>query len=234
LQKRFSKGYGLQFAYTRSKWIEAIEYLNAADAKPVREIGAQDVPNRFSMSAFYEFPFGKGQRFLSHGNWLVNAIVGGWQIEGTYTYQSGFPLRFANDAFYVGGKIAIPKSEQTLNRAFNTAAFVSVVGGNPSCGAFPTGSSNCATPVDHLRTLPLYFADVRIDPINNADLGLRKDIRIREGMKVQLRMEFINAFNHPLFPGANVSPSSSAFGSISASNQLNYARRAQLMAKFIF
>ncbi len=234
LQKRFSKGYGLQFAYTRSKWIEAIEYLNAADAKPVREIGAQDVPNRFSMSAFYEFPFGKGQRFLSHGNWLVNAIVGGWQLEGTYTYQSGFPLRFANDAFYLGGKIAIPKSEQTLTRAFNTAAFVSVVGGNPSCGAFPTGSSNCATPVDHLRTLPLYFADVRIDPINNADLGLRKDIHIREGMKVQLRMEFINAFNHPLFPGANVSASSSAFGTITASNQLNYARRAQLMAKFIF
>ena len=128
LQKRFSKGYGLQFAYTRSKWIEAIEYLNAADAKPTKMIGAQDVPNRFSMSAFYEFPFGKGQRFLSHGNWLVNAVVGGWQIEGTYTYQSGFPLRFANDAFYLGGKIAIPKSQQTLNRAFNTDAFVNVSG----------------------------------------------------------------------------------------------------------
>ncbi|HZI49778.1 MAG TPA: hypothetical protein VFD75_18415, partial [Pyrinomonadaceae bacterium] len=100
-------------------------------------------------------------------------------------------------------------------------------------GATITNSS-CATPVDHLRTLPFFFNDVRIDPINNADLGLRKDIRIREGMKVQLRMEFINAFNHPLFPGANVSPSSTAFGTVSASNQLNYARRAQLMAKFIF
>jgi len=237
VDKRFSKGYGLNFAYTRSKWIEALEYLNAADAKPVREIGAQDVPNRFSLSSFYEFPFGKGQPFLSHANWLVNAIVGGWQIEGTYVYQSGFPLRFANDAFYLGGKIGLDKSQQTLGRWFNTSAFISVIGGNPSCkdrtGATITNSS-CATPVDHLRTLPFFFNDVRIDPINNADLGLRKDIRIREGMKVQLRMEFINAFNHPLFPGANVSPSSTAFGTVSASNQLNYARRAQLMAKFIF
>ena len=53
-------------------------------------------------------------------------------------------------------------------------------------------------------------------------------------MKVQLRMEFINAFNHPLFPGAVVNPASGTFGTITASNQLNYARRAQLMAKFIF
>ena len=30
-------------------------------------------------------------------------IVGGWQIQGTYVYQTGFPLRFANDVFYLGG-----------------------------------------------------------------------------------------------------------------------------------
>jgi len=34
--------------------------------------------------------------------------------------------------------------------------------------------------------------------------------------------------------GAIVSPSSSTFGTVSASNQQNYARRAQLSAKFIF
>jgi hypothetical protein len=234
LQKRFSKGYGLQFAYTKSRWLEATEYLNAADERPVKQASPQDVPNRFSMSGFLELPFGKGQPFLSNVNRWANAIIGGWQIQGTYVYQTGFPLRFANDAFYKGGRISIPRSEQTLTRWFNTDAFVSVVGGNPTCGAFPGGSANCASPADHLRTLPFYFGDVRIDPINNADLGLRKDIHLREGMKVQLRMEFINAFNHPLFQGPVVNPGSSTFGQVVASNQLNYARRAQLMAKFIF
>ena len=239
LGKRFSKGYDLQFAYTRSKWIEAVEYLNAADPLPNRAIAAQDAPNRFSMSGFYEFPFGKGKQFLSHASRWADAIIGGWQIEGTYTFQSGFPLRFANDAFYLGGKISIPKNQETLTRWFNTDAFVSVLGATPTCAAFPTGSTNCASPADHLRTLPFYFADVRMQTVNNADLGLRKDIHINERMKVQLRMEFINAFNHPLLStlsggGANVSPSSSAFGTVSASNQQNYARRAQLSAKFIF
>jgi Carboxypeptidase regulatory-like domain len=234
LSKRFTKGWSAQAAYTWAKWMQATEYLNASDAKPTKMISDQDVPNRFSMSAFYELPFGKGQPFGSHVNSWANAVIGGWQIEGTYAYQTGFPVTFSNDAFYVGGDIAIPKSQQTLTRWFNTSAFVSVVGGTPTCGAFPTGSANCATPVDHLRTLPLRFSNVRIDPINNVDLGLRKDIHLKETMKIQLRMEFINAFNHPLFPGPVVNPGSSTFGQIVASNQLNYARRAQLMAKFIF
>jgi hypothetical protein len=240
LSKRFWKGYDLQFAYTRSKWIEAVEYLNPADPKPSRAIAAQDAPNRFSMSGFYEFPFGKGKQFLTHAGRFADAIVGGWQIEGTYTFQSGFPLRFANDAFYLGTQISIPKNQETLSRWFNTGAFVSVLGATlPTCEAFPTGSTNCATPADHLRTLPFYYADVRMQTMNNVDLGLRKDIHINERMKVQLRMEFVNAFNHPLLStlsggGAVVSPSSSAFGTVSASNQQNYARRAQLMAKFIF
>jgi hypothetical protein len=57
-------------------------------------------------------------------------------------------------------------------------------------------------------------------------------------MKIQLRMEFINAFNHPLFNTATastvVTPGSSTFGQIVASNQQNYARRAQMLVKFIF
>jgi len=241
MNKRFSKGYGIQLAYTRSKWIEAVEYLNAADAKPNKAIGVQDVPNRFSMSAFYEFPFGRGKQFGSKVSKWVDVFIGGWQIQGTYAYQSGFPIRFANDAFYLGGKIGIPKSAQTLGQWFNTSAFISAAGGNPTClnstGGTVTAAS-CATPVDHLRTLPFYFSDVRSDPINNADLGLRKDINVREGMKIQLRMEFINAFNHPLLNVGTgqvvVNPGSATFGQSIASNQQNYARRAQFMAKFIF
>jgi hypothetical protein len=219
LTKRFSKGYGLQFAYTFSKWMEATEYLNAGDARPFKQRSPQDVPNRFAMSGFYELPFGKGKMFDTGANKWADAAIGGWQIQGTYVYQSGFPVRFANDAFYLGGNPGI--DNPTVERWFNTSAFIA-------------GSS----PVDHLRTLPFYFGDVRSDPINNADLGLRKDIHLREAMKIQLRMEFINAFNHPLLntgtAGITVNPGSAQFGQVVASNQQNYARRAQMMVKFIF
>jgi len=244
LNKRFSKGYGLNFAYTKSKWTEATEYLNAADPLPNKAIAAQDIPNRFSMSGFYEFPFGRGKQYLAHVSKWADVFVGGWQIQGAYAYQSGFPIRFGSDAFYLGGKIGIPKSQQTVGRWFNTAAFISIANGNLTCkkadGTDTTGSS-CATPSDHLRTLPFYSADVRSDPINNADLGVAKNINVREGMRIQLRLEFINAFNHPLLNTGGlansqvvVNPSSNTFGQTSSSNQQNYARRAQFMAKFIF
>ena len=234
LTKRFGQGYGLQFAYTKSRWLEATEYLNPADERPIKQRSPQDTPNRFSMSGFLELPFGRGKRIFSDANKFANMIVGGWQIQGTYVYQTGFPLRFANDVFYLGGQPGLPKSEQTVDRWFNTSAFVSAAGGIPTCGSSPGGSTNCATPVDHLRTFPFFLDSVRIDAINNVDLGLRKDIQLRESMKLQFRVEFINAFNHPLFPGPTVNAGSSGFGAIVTSNQLNYARRAQLAAKFIF
>jgi hypothetical protein len=223
-------------------------------------ISDQDVPNRFATSAFYEFPFGKGKTFFNQANRFADAIIGGWQVEGTYSLQSGFPLAFSNDAFLTGARISIPKSQQTVNRWFNTDAFVSVItatGALPSCGAFASGSANCASPTSHVRTLPLRFPDVRLDGINNADLGLRKDIQLDKeaSRKIQLRMELINAFNHPLLPGPVVNPSSKGtaipgvcdsstarpcpgdFGTVNylnTSNQLNYARRVQLSAKFVF
>jgi hypothetical protein len=260
VSRRFTKGYGIQWTYTRSKWIQQTEYLNAGDSKPTRMISDQDVPNRFTTSGFYELPFGKGKLIGNQANRLIDSVIGGWQVEGTYSLQSGFPVAFANDAFLTGAKISVPKSQQTVNHWFNTDAFVSLIAANgalPSCGAFTSPNANCASPTSHLRTLPLRFSDVRMDGINNADLGLRKDIAVgREAaMKIQLRMEFINAFNHPLLTAPVVNPSSKGaaipgvcdnspakpcpgdFGTINylnTSNQLNYARRAQLSAKFFF
>ena len=53
-------------------------------------------------------------------------------------------------------------------------------------------------------------------------------------MRLQLRAEFVNAFNSPYFPAPVVTPTQSTFGQITASNQENYARRAQLGVKLIF
>jgi hypothetical protein len=222
LEKRFTRNYSIQTSYTWSKWIQATEYLNAGDATPTRMISDQDVPHRLSISALYGFPFGRNQRFLSDAGWLTNALLGGWQLQGVYAYQSGFPVPFANDAFYNGGDISL--SGPTSAQWFNTSVFTSVLNAN----------STASTPSNHLRTLPLRFSNVRRDPINNVDLALLKDFNFREGMRIQLRVEFINAFNEPYFPNPVVNPTTGTFGQVSASNQENYARRAQLGVKFIF
>ena len=224
LQKRFSKGYTFGLSYTRSKWMQATEYLNAADPTPTKMISDLDVTNRLSISGIYEFPFGKGRTFGTNVNTVTDALIGGWQIQGVYTYQTGFPVAFANDGFYNGSDVAIASDQQGTARWFNTDAFASIL----------TTTGTLATPVNHRRSYPTRFSDVRRDPINNIDMSLLKNVKLQSGMGLQVRLEFINLFNQPYFPAPIANPTSSTFGQIVASNQSNYARRAQVGIKLTF
>src|SRR5262249_2359518 len=146
-------------------------------------------------------------------------------LQGVYTYQTGFPIAFSTDAFYNGGDIALSSDQQTIARWFNTAAFTSLL---------TDPVANNSTPVNHLRTLPTRFSDVRRDSINNLDLSVIKNVRLQGARTLQLRAEFINILDEPYFPAPIVSPTSSTFGQVTASNQSNYPRRAQLGVKFTF
>jgi hypothetical protein len=230
LQKRFSGGYTLGVSYTYSKWMQATEYLNAADAHPTKMISDMDATNRLSVSGIFALPFGKGRHFASDATGVKDAIVGGWQIQGVYTYQTGFPVVFGTDIFYNGGTIAVASSDQSITKWFNTAAFTSVADG--------TSSAN-ATPTNHLRTLPTRFADVRSDSIRNLDMSLLKDVHMKGSMRAQIRFEFINVLNTPYLCASArsapvVSPTSSTFGQVTNSNQANYPRRAQIGFKLLF
>jgi hypothetical protein len=232
LQKRFSHGYTLGLSYTYSHWMQATEYLNAGDATPTKMIADLDVPHRLSLSGILELPFGKGRRFMSDADGLLNAIVGGWQLQGVYTYQTGFPIPFGSfnlatgvpsgDLFYNGGAVGI--DDPSIGAWFNTGAFTSIL----------SNSATDATPVNHLRTAPYRFDDARRDSINNLDLSLIKDVLLKGDVRVQLRAEFINVLNEAYFPQPVVGSTSTTFGQISASNQSNYARRAQLGVKVVF
>src|SRR6202011_3983515 len=99
LERRFSNGFMMQAAYTRSKWlglccddsgdgglaipIPAYQLLN-------RSLMGGDRPNNFRMSAIYELPFGKGKKLLSN-NRAASAVVGGWQLNGIFSKYSGTP-----------------------------------------------------------------------------------------------------------------------------------------------
>ena len=228
LQKRFVRGYTLGVSYTWSKWEQATEYLNATDADPTRMISDLDVTNRLAISGIYELPFGQGKRFLTEAGGVTEALLGGWQIQGVYTYQTGFPVAFGTDGFYNGTDPVngsdIAFDQTSTSKWINTGVFTSVL----------SDTSTNATPVDHLRSLRLRFPDVRRDAINNVDLSLLKSVRLPNRMELQVRFEFINAFNEPYFPGPVTGMTSATFGQVTASNQENYARRAQVGVKLLF
>src|SRR5262249_49479806 len=133
---RFSKGYTVQASYTHSRFMQATEYLNQGDPLPTEVVSDSDYPNRFAMSAIYELPFGKGRQFLSGSNGIVSRIVGGWQMQGVYTYQSGAPLAFnvvtnntVTPGYIYNGNfkdLAISSDQQSTNQWFNNAGFVAL------------------------------------------------------------------------------------------------------------
>jgi hypothetical protein len=267
VQKRFSRGYTFGASYTFSKFMEAIELLNAGDARPTEVVSPADRPHRLTVNGIYEFPFGKGRRLLADTHGFVSRLISGWQVSGIYTFQSGAPIGFGN-VIYNGDvrDIALSGDRQTVGQWFNTAGFVALrddsrtgtpvvlVNGQPQWVDFNDPKKNkgltggaviLTNPVgfnrdasyqlaSNVRTFPLRFGFIRADQINNFDFSFIKNTEIAEGKNLQFRAEFLNAFNHPFFPGPNVTPTQTAFGQIAASTQDNYARRIQLTARFIF
>ncbi len=55
---------------------------------------ASDPQHRFVGAATVELPFGRGRKYGSDMSGVLDAIVGGWQVSGIYTYYSGVPLVF--------------------------------------------------------------------------------------------------------------------------------------------
>jgi hypothetical protein len=221
MQKRFSRGYTIGVNYTRSRFTEATEFLNGADPEPWDGISSQDVPHRLSVSGIWELPFGRERRFGAGASPVVNAVIGGWQVQGIYAFQSGFPITFGN-VFLTGSVDDIASDNPTLARWFNIDAFNRI---------------SAQQPVSNLRTFPLRIDSVRGDRTNNVDLSMLKNTSLSRGKSLQFRFEAINAFNHPQFPlpsGNSLNPVNASFGQIVTSAQLNYARRVQVQLKFLF
>ena len=59
------------------------------------------------------------------------------------------------------------------------------------------------------------FGALRQTPTNNFDYSILKNTRIKERLNLQYRAEFFNGFNHPVFNAPNLTPTSTAFGTIS-------------------
>jgi hypothetical protein len=225
--KRFAKGYTIQGSYTLQKWMQAVNLLNAADPAPVREISDADAPHRINISAVWSLPFGKGRALLSGANPVVSRLVGGWEVSGIWSIQSGFPLPWGNVIYYGNpADIQLPLGQRSPDHWFNAANF-------------ETASARQLLG-NQVRTWPLRFPTLRGPRQNNLDLAVIKDTRVGEGKSIQFRAEALNAANHPYFPNPNMTVTSAqslkdtGFGQISASTMNNYARRLQLSLRYVF
>jgi hypothetical protein len=200
-ERRFANGFTGTFVFTWQNDMEATSFLNAGDPLPEKLPATTDFPIYFSASGIYTLPIGHGHALLGNSSKLVNALLGGWQIDGVYRYQSGPPLGFG-DALLNGScptfaSIALPASQRNYLRWFNT-----------SC--FNTNASQQLA--DNLITLPARFSYIRGMPLNVMDLSGLKKFKISERVTAEMRWEFLNALNHVWLGAPTTTPTSGAFG----------------------
>ena len=233
--KRFTKGLSLNGSYTFSSEREKTRYLNPQDTELTNIISPTERPHRITLSGIYELPFGRGRSLGNEWNPWVDAFLGGWQIQGVYERQSGEPLQFGN-VYYNGDPSQLKnrlgeKNEQGLRYGVDIPAFD--ISGFRINGTAPAFANNfTSSSANTLRYFPFTMSNFRNQRFLKFDLGMSKNFRIREGMKIQIRVEAINVLNSPFFAGLNLDPTNQAFGR--ANSQRQPPRDIQLGARFTF
>jgi hypothetical protein len=123
------------------------------------------------------------------------------------------------NVLFTGSESNIPLSsgKRSIHEWFNTSGFV-------------TASSQQLA--DNLRTFPLRLSNVRGDGQYLWNFAAIKAIPIHDSLQVQFRGEAYNAFNHPNMSDPNVTPTSSAFGTVTSMD--GYGREIQLALRVLF
>jgi hypothetical protein len=187
---------------------------------------AGDTPHRLVFSWGYELPVGRGKQFGNQINRWANGVLGGWQINGIWAWQSGQPLNtgMANsrlaDGFQRPNVTGNPRSTFSIQQ---------VVDGKGSL----INASAYSDPGDQQPgNAPRYDPRIRGDGIRNVDASVFKNFKLRESMVLQFRGEFINFTNTPRFNNPNTSIGSPTLGTIYG--QYNNPRRIQLGVRATF
>jgi len=174
----------------------------------------------FVQSYVYQLPFGNGKHFLNSGSRAVDAIVGGWQLEGILTVMTGLPFTVSYSSTYLnlsqGGTntpLQVDPSVKILH-GINTTAnggspwFDPTAFAPPPCqSATPTAS--CPTgAADQVAGAAQQVGDTgrnfMIGPgFFNLNFALAKTIHFNERVGLQLRLETVNTTNTPQFSVPN-------------------------------
>lgn len=113
LRRRFAQGLTLQANYTLQKTLTNAAGVGQTRLDPYIDNAQQNIEfaradydqeHVISFNGIYELPFGKGKRFFSNANGLVDRLIGGFQISSIVRFGTGAP-------------VSILDTRGTLNRA---------------------------------------------------------------------------------------------------------------------
>jgi hypothetical protein len=225
VERRLAKGLQFQSSWVWARDIGDLErgqaLENPFDRARERSVSPDIPTHRFTTNFIYQLPWGKGRPFLSGANRLVNALVGGWDISGIYSYYSGqFLTAFYNGPDPTGTVFTtsatpalvtfrpdqlkdpnLPADQRSVNRWFDPSAFAP-----PPNGRFGNAAKGTIIGPD----------------VNIWHAGFFKGFQLAEQVRLRWELTATNFFNHPNFnnPATNISQTA-AVGVISGVGAVN-------------
>ena len=228
LDKRFSHGLNVLVSYTLSKTLESVAFLNNQDAGPARTLAATDTPNRIVVSGDWQLPI------FTHTHGIAAVFLKGWQANGIFTRENGFPLT-APSGFYSTG-INPALSNPSNLQYFNTCTLLT----NGTFENCTNQSGGGTLPVafiqqqpNTLRTLSGRFPTIRPPKVPDADVSLFKAVTLHEKYRLQFRAEAFNMTNSPQFNTPSTSLAAASAGVVTLT-QVNDPRNIQLSLRVAF
>lgn len=217
-EKRFSHGLSMLAHYTWSKMIDNVSHSsgnvswlggstslqNIWDLRGERSLSSHDIASRGVVAGSYELPVGRGRKFGSGMNRVLDWVAGGWNLSGMLLMQSGMPIQVtqAGGAIWdgtqrpnlIGDPSTSGRVQDRLTGYFNRAAFQQ-------------------PPSDVPGTAPRNL-NYRGPGISTLDAAILKNITTREGQRFEFRLEGTNFTNTPMFGDPAASFGAVNFGQI--------------------
>ncbi|HYL74564.1 MAG TPA: TonB-dependent receptor [Bryobacteraceae bacterium] len=245
-EHRFSRGFYFLNSFTWSKALGTSEQQletyggqTVANPQNIHNLAAERGPSTFDVklinvtSAVYQLPFGKGRKYLGSANRVVDAVVGGWDINAIDTANTGTPI----NVFYA------PSTANDVTGLATNSEFRGTAILRPNVSGQAASQSKAQSALTYFAgyTFTTPPAD---QPFGNLgrnafrapglwqwDLAVNKNFVFTERIRLQFRSEFFNVLNHTNFGIPNQQSNSTAFGTISSTYP---PRQVQFGLKLLF
>jgi hypothetical protein len=240
-EKSFSEGLQFLVTYTVSKSIDgasatddSISWLGGGlsgstlsvqdpyNLRAERSVSTFDIPQVLQFSYVYALPVGRGKTFGGEMNPIVNGFIGGWQLNGIWRFAKGRPIILilnSPNPIPTFGQRPTLTGPLEVNRS-SEASMVSNYFAN-ACESAPcaNGGASVVQQTDPFTfgNAPRTITNLRQPGNKNVNMSLFKEFplsRLREGMRMEFRLEAFNVFNHPNFGPADTAFGDGSFGAI--------------------
>jgi hypothetical protein len=252
VRRQFAGGLQLRGVYTYSRnlddgsaWNTSVSSNTPAfvsfPGNPKLDYGlaATNISQAAAINGTWELPVGRGHPVLANASQLAQRLIGGWNVSGIATIQSGFPFSPQLGYNPTGNGDSRNPARPQLNPNF-------------SGSLYPKTPNQWFNPEAFVAPFPGTYGNASRDSLKgpgltDVDLSFAKNTTIRERLRMQFRAEYFNILNHtnfttpnpvvfstgptPAKPGTAAAPSPTA-GVITAS--ATTSRQLQFAVKFLF